>query len=93
MVVPTLTVKPGIYFRMIPFGGKETRVVAADYVYSIKRLMDPKIASPNYYLIEEQARLGMKPVREAAGEVRQVRLRPRDSGVAGTGSLPPADRV
>ncbi|MBL8309017.1 MAG: hypothetical protein JNL19_01205 [Burkholderiales bacterium] len=62
----TLTVKPGIFFQDDPaFGGKRRELVAADYVYSIKRLMDPKIASPNYYLIENKL-VGMKPVREAA---------------------------
>ncbi len=62
----TLTVKPGIYFADdAAFGGKKRELVAADYVYSIKRLADPKIASPNYYLIENKI-VGMKPVREAA---------------------------
>lgn len=62
----TLNVKPGIYFQDDPvFSGKKRELVAADYVYSIKRLMDPKIASPNYYLIENKL-VGMKPLREAA---------------------------
>ena len=62
----TLSVKPRIYFQDDPaFGGKQRELVAADYVYSIKRLMDPKIASPNYYLVENKI-VGAKPVREAA---------------------------
>ena len=62
----TLNVKPGIYFQDDPaFGGKRRELVAADYVYSIKRLMDPKIASPNYYLIENKI-VGAKSVRAAA---------------------------
>jgi oligopeptide transport system substrate-binding protein len=62
----TMSVKPGIYFSDDPaFGGKKRELTAADYVYSIKRLADPKIASPYYYLIENKI-LGMKPVREAA---------------------------
>lgn len=61
-----LTVKPGIYFQDDPaFAGKKRELVAADYVYSIKRLLDPKIASPNYYLLENKL-VGAKPVREAA---------------------------
>jgi oligopeptide transport system substrate-binding protein len=61
-----LTVKPGIYFSDDPaFGGKRRELTAADYVYSIKRLADPKIASPNYYLIENKI-VGMKAVRDAA---------------------------
>lgn len=62
----TLTISPGIFFQDdAVFAGKKRELVAADYVYSIKRLMDPKIASPNYYLIENKL-VGMKPVREAA---------------------------
>ena len=62
----TLNVKPGIYFQDDPaFGGKKRELVAADYVYSIKRLMDPKIASPNYYVVENKI-VGAKPVRAAA---------------------------
>jgi oligopeptide transport system substrate-binding protein len=62
----TLSVKPGIYFADDPaFGGKKRELTAADYVYSIKRLVDPKIASPNYYLVENKI-VGMKPAREAA---------------------------
>ncbi len=61
-----LSVKPGIYFADDPaFGGKKRELTAADYVYSIKRLADPKIASPNYYLIENKI-VGLNAVREAA---------------------------
>ncbi len=39
----TLRVKPGIFFADDPaFKGKKRELTAADYVYSIKRLMDPK---------------------------------------------------
>ena len=62
----TLNVKPGIYFQDDPaFAGKKRELIAADYVYAIKRLMDPKIASPNYYLVENKI-VGAKPVRAAA---------------------------
>jgi len=61
-----LTVRPGIYFQDdAAFAGKRRELVAADYVYSIKRLMDPKIASPNYYVVENKI-VGAKPIREAA---------------------------
>ena len=40
----TLRVKPGIYFNDDPaFNGKRRELVAADYVYSMKRLLDPKV--------------------------------------------------
>ena len=43
----TLKVKPGIYFNDDPaFGGKKRELAAEDYVYSIKRLFDPKLSSP-----------------------------------------------
>src|SRR4051812_4647401 len=43
----TMKVKPGIYFTDDPaFKGKKRELLAADYVYSFKRLMDPKLASP-----------------------------------------------
>lgn len=43
----TFKVKPGIYFDDDDaFGGKKRELVAEDYVYSIKRLFDPKLASP-----------------------------------------------
>ena len=39
----TLRVKPGIYFADdLAFKGRKRELTAADYVYSIKRLMDPK---------------------------------------------------
>jgi ABC-type transport system substrate-binding protein len=42
----TFKVKPGIYFADDPaFGGKKRELVAADYVYSMKRLFDPKLAA------------------------------------------------
>ncbi len=49
----TLKVKPGIYFTDDPaFGGKRRELVAADYDFAFKRLMDPKVSSPNLWLIE-----------------------------------------
>jgi peptide/nickel transport system substrate-binding protein len=49
----TLHVKPGIYYADDPaFGGKKRELVAADYEFAMKRLMDPKGSSPNLWLIE-----------------------------------------
>jgi len=45
--VYTLRVRPGIYFADDPaFNGKKRELTAEDYVYSLKRIMDPRIASP-----------------------------------------------
>jgi ABC-type transport system substrate-binding protein len=50
-----MKVKPGIYFADDEaFKGKKRELTAADYVYSIKRLFDPKRKSPNLYLLEGQ---------------------------------------
>ena len=40
--------KPGIYFANdAVFGGKKRELTAEDYVYSIKRLFDPRLAAPH----------------------------------------------
>src|ERR1700682_2231091 len=50
-----MKVKPGIYFADDEvFKGKKRELTAEDYVYSIKRLFDPKRKSPNLYLLEGQ---------------------------------------
>ena len=44
----TIKVKPGIYFADDPaFKGQKRELTAADYVYSWKRVIDPKVRSPN----------------------------------------------
>jgi oligopeptide transport system substrate-binding protein len=49
----TLRVKKGIYFSDDPaFEGRKRELTAADYEYAFKRLMDPKVSSPNLWLIE-----------------------------------------
>ena len=49
----TIKVKPGIYFAADPaFKGRKRELTAADYVYSIKRIFDPKIRSYDLYLFE-----------------------------------------
>lgn len=43
----TFRVRPGIYFADdAAFGGKKRELTAEDYVYTIKRLFDPKLAAP-----------------------------------------------
>ena len=44
----TIRIKPGIYFADDPaFKGQKRELTAADYVYSWKRVIDPKVRSPN----------------------------------------------
>jgi ABC-type transport system substrate-binding protein len=43
----TFRVKPGIFFADDPaFNGKKRELVAEDYVFTIKRLFDPKLSAP-----------------------------------------------
>jgi ABC-type transport system substrate-binding protein len=49
----TLHVRPGIYFADDPvFRGKRRELTAQDYVYSIQRILDPKVRSYWLYLFE-----------------------------------------
>ena len=50
----TIKVKRGIYFADDPaFKGKPRELTAEDYVYSIKRIIDPKVRSYWLYLLEK----------------------------------------
>jgi ABC-type transport system substrate-binding protein len=50
----TLRVKPGIFFADDPaFGGKKRELVAEDYVYSMKRLMDPALTATQLGEVED----------------------------------------
>src|SRR5207244_596372 len=43
----TLKIRKGIYFTPDPaFNGKKRELVAEDFVYTLKRLIDPKLRSP-----------------------------------------------
>ena len=58
----TLKVRPGIYFADDPaFKGKKRELTAVDYVYSIKRIFDPKVHSYWLYLFENHL-VGLDPV-------------------------------
>ena len=55
--VYTLRVKPGIFYTPDPaFKGRPRELVAADYVYSIKRLLDPRHKSQWLFLVEGKIR-------------------------------------
>ena len=63
----TLRIRPGIYFQDHPaFAGRPRELVAADYVYAIKRFFDPRYKSPRLYLLENAQLLGMADLRSAA---------------------------
>jgi ABC-type transport system substrate-binding protein len=63
----TVRLRPGIHFQDHPaFGGRRRELVAQDYVYSIKRIYDPRLKSPRVYLLENAQLLGMNELRAAA---------------------------
>src|SRR6202165_1580552 len=64
----TMRVKPGIYFADDPlFKGKKREPLAADYVYSWKRLLDPKVRSPFAWYLQGKI-VGAERVLEAAND-------------------------
>ncbi len=64
--------RPGIYFAEDPaFNGKPRELVAADYVYSIKRHYDPRWKSPRVYVLESSTILGLSELRQEALRNRQ----------------------
>ena len=60
----TFTLKPGVFFTDDPaFKGRPRELVAADYVYSIKRHYDPRWKSPNLYIYENNRIVGLSEWR------------------------------
>lgn len=76
----TLHIRKGIYFADDPaFEGKPRELTAADYEFAMKRLVDPKIASPNLWLIEGR----VKGVAEAAARARKENRFDYDARIPG----------
>ena len=62
----TIRIKPGIYFADDPaFKGRKRELVAEDYVYSFKRLIDPKLRSNNAQILDDRL-VGAKAAIDAA---------------------------
>ena len=62
----TFRIKPGIFFTPHAlFGGKPRELTAHDYVYSIKRLFDPKLKSQWLFLVEGKIRGGDAAMKRA----------------------------
>jgi len=63
----TIRVRPGIHFADDPaFKGQRRELVAADYVYAIKRLMDPANKSPVGSVIQDLGIVGLNALRDDA---------------------------
>jgi oligopeptide transport system substrate-binding protein len=62
----TLKIRKGIYFTPDPaFNGRKRELVAEDFVYTLKRLIDPKLRSPWAWLVEDKI-VGLDELAEAA---------------------------
>jgi ABC-type transport system substrate-binding protein len=63
----TIRLRPGIYFDNDPaFKGARRELVAQDYVYSFKRVYDPRWKAPSYASFAELRIVGMAALRDAA---------------------------
>src|SRR5690348_11604307 len=61
----TVKIRKGIYFADDPaFNGRRRELTAKDYEFAFKRLIDPKLRSPNLWLIEGVE--GVKAAEEKA---------------------------
>ena len=62
----TVRIRKGIHFIDDPaFKGRKRELTAADYAYSLKRLIDPKLRSPWAWLVEGKI-VGLDELAEAA---------------------------
>ena len=79
----TFHIKRGVYFTPDPaFRGKRRELVAQDYVYSIKRLLDPKLTSQWLFLVEGKIRGADALMAEAKKTLRFDYDRPIEGLVA-----------
>ncbi|WP_284618332.1 ABC transporter substrate-binding protein [Aquabacterium humicola] len=68
----TVRIRPGIRFADDPaFGGKPRELIAADYVYAIKRFYDPRWNSSDLYLFEDAKIVGLSELRREALKSRK----------------------
>ena len=63
----TIRLRPGIFFADDPaFKGQRRELVAADYVYSLKRIMDPANKSPLGSVLQDLGIEGLNALRDEA---------------------------
>ncbi len=68
----TVKIKPGIYFADDPaFKGNKRELVAADYIYAMKRFVDPANKSPGTGTVLEFKLLGLRALHEDAVKNRK----------------------
>ena len=62
----TFRIRKGVYFTPdVAFKGQKRELVANDFAYSLKRLIDPKVRSPYAFLVEGKI-VGLDEAAEAA---------------------------
>ena len=82
----TIRLKHGIHFAPdAAFNGRRRELTMADYVYSWKRLFDPRLASPNTWLLEGKI-IGLD---QLAAEAKQSGRFDYDKPIAGFELLDP----
>lgn len=63
----TVRIRPGIFFQEdAAFNGKPRELIAADYVYQLKRVADPRWKSPLWPAIENARLVGLVELRKEA---------------------------
>jgi len=68
----TVRLTPGIFFQDdAAFGGKQRELIAADYVYSIKRVFDPRWKSHVLFILEAAKIAGIGRLRQRALKDKQ----------------------
>jgi ABC-type transport system substrate-binding protein len=68
----TFRIRPGIFFTDDPaFGGRPRELVAADYVYALKRFYDPRWNSSDLYVLRNARLAGLSELRERALKSRE----------------------
>ena len=71
----TITLKKGIYFSNDPvFGGRKRELTASDYIYSFKRLVDPRVRSTWGWLLEDKV-VGLDALARQATRTEQFDYR------------------
>ena len=76
----TIRIKPGVYFADdAAFKGQKRELVAADYVYSIKRLLDPKVRASQQGEVEPY----IVGAEEAATKARKTNAFDYDAPIEG----------
>ena len=77
----TIRLKKGILFTPdAAFGGKRRELTMADYVYSWKRLFDPRLASPHSWLFEGKV-VGLDDLAKEAGKSNKLDFNKKVAGL------------